>query len=236
MRLQAARDVISYGLPASIASISWVGFRNCDYAIIGARLGACRRASTSAPYKLAVEYQKKISIVMGQVGLPVLARSGDEMAAMRGHMVRLMTILLFPLLAILAITAPELVPWLFGPEWTAAVVPTQILAVGGASTLVIDAVGVALMASGRPRALLGFGVAHFGTYAGAVLARHAVGPRRRGGRRHDRPHGVHGRCLQAHGPRQRRELGAPPVGRRRGLGDRRLRWAWSPWRCRSASG
>ena len=169
LRLQAAREVMSYGLPASIASISWVGFRNCDYAIIGARLGAVQAGYYFRAYNLAVEYQKKISIVMGQVGLPLLARSGDEMAAMRGHMVRLIAILTFPLLAILAITAPELVPWLFGAEWTPAVVPMQILAVGGASTLVIDAVGVALMASGRPRALLGFGFGHFGVYAGAVL-------------------------------------------------------------------
>ena len=168
-RLQAAREVMSYGLPASIASISWVGFRNCDYAIIGARLGAVQAGYYFRAYNLAVEYQKKISIVMGQVGLPLLARSGDEMSAMRGHMVRLIAILTFPLLAILAITAPELVPWLFGSEWTPAVVPMQILAVGGASTLVIDAVGVALMASGRPRALLGFGFGHFGVYAGAVL-------------------------------------------------------------------
>ena len=29
-------------------------------------------------YNLAVEYQKKISIVMGQVGLPLLARSGER--------------------------------------------------------------------------------------------------------------------------------------------------------------
>ena len=72
-------------------------------------------------YKLAVEYQKKISIVMGQVGLPLLARAGSEMTAMRGHMVRLIAILTFPLLAVLAITAPELVPWLFGAEWTPAV-------------------------------------------------------------------------------------------------------------------
>ncbi|HEX6698041.1 MAG TPA: oligosaccharide flippase family protein [Solirubrobacteraceae bacterium] len=169
MRLQAAREVMGYGLPASIASISWVGFRNCDYAIIGARLGAVQAGYYFRAYNLAVEYQKKISIVMGQVGLPLLARSGSEMTAIRGHMVRLIAILTFPLLAILAITAPELVPWLFGAEWSPAVVPMQILAVGGASTLVIDAVGVALMASGRPRALLGFGFGHFGVYAGAVL-------------------------------------------------------------------
>jgi O-antigen/teichoic acid export membrane protein len=61
------------------------------------------------------------------------------------------------------------VPWLFGPAWEPAVVPTQILAGAGAATVVIDAVGSTLMAAGRTRALLGYGVAHFIVYAGAVL-------------------------------------------------------------------
>ena len=66
--------------------------------------------------------------------------------------------------------APVLVPWMFGPHWDAAVTPTQILVVGGASTLMIDACGSALMAVGRASTLLGFGVAHFVFYVGAVLA------------------------------------------------------------------
>lgn len=168
-RLAAARELMSYGLPASIASMSWVGFRNCDYAIVSARLGALQAGYYFRAYMLAVEYVKKISVVMGQVGLPVLARAGEEMSVLRGQMVRMLTILTFPMLAVLTITAPELVPWLFGAEWTPAVLPMQILAAGGASTIVIDAIGVALMASGRPRALLGFGVGHFVTYALAVL-------------------------------------------------------------------
>jgi O-antigen/teichoic acid export membrane protein len=49
------------------------------------------------------------------------------------------------------------------------VTPVQILALGGASTLVINAVGTVLMATGRPRALLGFGVAHFAAYALTVI-------------------------------------------------------------------
>jgi lipopolysaccharide exporter len=168
-RLSAARELMSYGLPASIASVSWVGFRNCDYAIVSARLGAVQAGYYFRAYMLAVEYQKKISIVMGQVGLPVLARSGEELSVLRGQMVRLLAILTFPMLAVLTITAPQLVPWLFGAEWAPAVEPMQWLAVGGAATLVIDAIGVALMASGRPRALLGFGVGHFASYALAVL-------------------------------------------------------------------
>ncbi len=169
LRLAAARELMSYGLPASMASMSWVGFRNCDYAIVSARLGALQAGYYFRAYMLAVEYVKKISIVMGQVGLPLLARAGDEMSVLRGQMVRMLAILTFPMLAVLTITAPALVPWLFGAEWTPAVLPMQILAAGGASTILIDAIGVALMASGRPRALLGFGVGHFVAYALAVL-------------------------------------------------------------------
>ena len=167
----AARELLDYGLPASMAAVSWVGFSNCDYAIIGARLGALQTGLYFRAYTLAVEYQAKVGIVMTQVGFPVLARTQDDsdLTSMYRQMVRLLTIMLFPLLALLTIVAPVLVPFLFGPQWSAAIVPVQILAAGGAATLVIDAVGTVLMATGRARALLGYGVAHFLTYGLVVF-------------------------------------------------------------------
>ena len=77
--------------------------------------------------------------------------------------------MVFPLLAVLVVLAPAVIPWIFGGDWTEAVAPTQMLVLGGAATLVINAAGSALMAAGRARALLGFGVAHFIVYAGAVV-------------------------------------------------------------------
>jgi PST family polysaccharide transporter len=172
----AARELLGYGVPAALASLSWVGYRNGDYAIVGAQLGAAQAGLYFRAYQLAVEYQRKVSGLMVQVGFPVLARAADaaERARLRRRMVRLLTMLMFPLLAVLAIVAPVLVPWAFGPAWEGASEPTRILAIGGAATLVIDAVGTALMAAGRPRALLGFGWAHFLVYAGAVVV---VAPR-----------------------------------------------------------
>jgi O-antigen/teichoic acid export membrane protein len=79
------------------------------------------------------------------------------------------TLVLFPALTLLAIVAPVLIPSFFGDQWTSAIVPTQILAIGGAATLVIDAVGSGLMATGRGRALLGYGWGHFAVYAAAVV-------------------------------------------------------------------
>ena len=171
LRRRAVRELAGYGVPASIAAISWAGFRNVDYAIVGARLGAASAGLYWRAFQLAVEYQKKISVVMYQVAFPILSRaeSVEDMFILRLRMVRLLTVILFPCLAALVVLAPVLIPWMLGPSWESAVVPTQILVVAGAATLVIDAVGATLMAAGRPRALLGYGWAHFATYAGVIL-------------------------------------------------------------------
>ena len=178
-RREAIRDLLPYGVPAALACFSWVGFRNGDYAIVGAKLGTAQAGFYYRGFQLAVEYQGKISQMMVQMAFPVLARTTDvdAMFALRRRMVRLLTVVVFPALLMLAILAPVLVPWLFGPAWEPAVLPTQILAGAGAATVVIDAVGTVLMARGRTRAMLGYGVAHFVVYVGAVLifARYGLG-------------------------------------------------------------
>jgi O-antigen/teichoic acid export membrane protein len=171
MRIGPARDLTAFGIPAALATISWAGFRNADYAIVGARLGAASAGIYWRAFQLAVEYQKKISVIMTQMAFPVLSRaaSTEDMFALRLRMVRMLTVLIFPLLAGLVALAPVVIPWVFGPAWKSAVVPTQILTVAGAATLVIDAVGATFMAAGRTRALLGYGWAHFAVYAGTIV-------------------------------------------------------------------
>lgn len=168
---QAARDLLPYGGPAALATLAWTGFRNGDYAIVGGVLGTAQAGLYWRAYQLAVEYQSKIAVTMTQIAFPVLSRSRDieELLALRQRMVRLQTVVIFPLLAVLVLLAPAIIPWLFGSAWTDAVTPTQVLVLGGAATLVINAAGSALMATGRARALLGFGVAHFIVYAGSVI-------------------------------------------------------------------
>jgi PST family polysaccharide transporter len=165
------RELLGYGGPASLASFAWAGFRNGDYAIINVQLGAAQAGLYWRAYQLAIEYQRKISVVMMQMSFPILARAAgiDEMLALRRRMVLVLTVVLFPMLVLLVLLAPTVVPWLFGAAWKPAVLPTQILAIGGAATLVIDALGAAIQAAGRARALLGFGVAHFAVYVAAVV-------------------------------------------------------------------
>jgi lipopolysaccharide exporter len=171
IHVPAARELASFGVPAGIASMSWIGFRNADYSIVGARLGLAATGIYWRAFQLGVEYQKKISAILYQIAFPLLSRTAsvEEMFALRLRMVRLLTVTVFPLLAGLAVLAPAVIPLLFGPAWSAAVVPAQILTLAGAATLVIDVVGTTLMAAGRPRALLFYGWSHFAAYAGAIL-------------------------------------------------------------------
>jgi lipopolysaccharide exporter len=170
-RGRAVRDILPYGGPAALATVAWTGFRNGDYAVVGARLGSAQAGYYWRGFQLAVEYQRKLTSVMSQMGFPVLARTAsvEDLFLLRRRMVQLLCVLLFPVMACLSILAPVVIPWLFGPEWEPAVLPTQILTGAGAATVIIDQVGAVLMARGRSRALLGYGVAHFVVYIGAVV-------------------------------------------------------------------
>jgi O-antigen/teichoic acid export membrane protein len=171
-RPAAGRELLPYGGPAALATVAWTGFRNGDYAIIGSVLGPAAAGFYWRGYQLAVEYQGKVTDAMAQIAFPVLSRTAghEELQALRQRMVQLLAVIVYPLLAFLVLLAPVLIPAVFGSDWEPAVTPTQILVVGGAATLAINACGSALMAAGRARALLGYGVAHFLVYAGAVLA------------------------------------------------------------------
>lgn len=168
----AARDLMRGGVPAASAAASSVCFQNCDYLLIGARLGALQAGFYFRAYTLSVQYQTKASQVLNSVGFPVLSRtsSADEIDDLRQRMIRTITLLILPLLAILAIIAPRFITWFYGPAWGPAVFPVQVLTVGGAAMLVAAAVGVVLLATGRPHAVMWFGWGHFAIYAIAVLA------------------------------------------------------------------
>ena len=108
LRPQAMRELLPYGGPAALACIAWTGFRNGDYAIIGAKPGVAQAGFYWRGYQLSVEYQRKISVLMGTMAFPMLARTQDaeQLHALRRRMVQLMTVVLFPLLVMLAMLAP----------------------------------------------------------------------------------------------------------------------------------
>jgi len=79
------------------------------------------------------------------------ARQVDGMDVMAVH-----AAVLFPVLVTIMVTAPVLVPFLFGPTWEPAVVPTQLLAGVGMVAALITGTWAYLTALGKPHHLPAF--------------------------------------------------------------------------------
>jgi PST family polysaccharide transporter len=156
-----ARELLSFGLPAALGSLAYVGFRNVDYALIGARLGASSVGFYWRGYQLAVDYQGKVSGIMLRMAFPLYSRAEnlDVMRRLRARVVRVHAVCLLPPLAALIAVAPIFVPWAYGAQWEPAVVPTQILAVAGMVAVIVTGMGPLMLAAGYPRALLWWNVA-----------------------------------------------------------------------------
>jgi len=166
----ARSEVNAFGVPAALAGLVDVLFRNVDYAILAARLPAAQTGIYWRAFNLGVVYQDKLSGVMMQLAFPVYSRT-ENAAQLRGlheRATRVHAAVIFPLLASLIVLAPVAIPFLLGGQWTPSVVPTQILAVAGMVAAVLTGYPQVMLALGRPRALLRFNVAMLLGYAAVV--------------------------------------------------------------------
>jgi lipopolysaccharide exporter len=171
-------EMLGFATPVALSSLVYLGFRNVDYAILGARSSATQLGYYWRAFQFGVEYQSKISLVMILVSFPVYSRASsmDELRSIRTRIVRGHASVLVPLLAFFIAVAPVLVPWLFGPAWEPSVRPAQILAVAGMADAIVTGVGPLMIAIGRPGALLRWNVIVLAGYALMVflLAPHGL--------------------------------------------------------------
>jgi O-antigen/teichoic acid export membrane protein len=91
------------------------------------------------------------------------------MRRVRGRILRVHALVIFPLLAVYILVAPELVPLAFGARWAPAVLPSQILAVAGMVFALAGGSGPLLVAAGHPRALLYSNIANTLSFAVVVI-------------------------------------------------------------------
>jgi O-antigen/teichoic acid export membrane protein len=154
-RPAAMRAILRFGAPTAAGSLAYQTYRNVDYAILGARLGLHPLGIYWRAFQLGAEYQRKLSTIISSVALPVYSRTDDldHMRHVRRRIVRSQATALFPLLALLVALAPYVVPLLYGDAWRPAIVPTQILAVGGMIAVVTAGVGPVALAAGAPNRL-----------------------------------------------------------------------------------
>ena len=72
---RSQREISGFGLPAALAGLVDVMFRNADYAILAAQLPAAQVGIYWRAFNLGVVYQDKLSGVMMQLAFPVYSRT-----------------------------------------------------------------------------------------------------------------------------------------------------------------
>jgi O-antigen/teichoic acid export membrane protein len=157
-RRREAASIVGFGAFSGLVGVTGALYLNVDYMILGARLSPRQVGFYWRAYTLGVDYQSKISGIMSRLAFPVFSRAGhaDDMRRLREKMLRVHTIVLFPVLTTLIALAPEAVPLIYGPEWRPAVFPTQVLAIAGMAEVAAVGTPALMFAVGKPRQLLNF--------------------------------------------------------------------------------
>jgi lipopolysaccharide exporter len=164
------RQLLQFGGPASAAGIAGVAYRNIDYLVLGARMPALAVGFYYRAFTVGVEYERRLSGIISRLALPVYSRASDaaHRLQLRTRITRSNASVTFPLLVLFIIFAPRLIPWLFGQRWEPAVLPAQILAVGGMASTLRSLTGPSMLAAAEPKSLFLFSVAETLLYGSTV--------------------------------------------------------------------
>lgn len=147
------RDILSFGINVSGASIANYAGTNLDYLLIGKFLGERSLGLYTFSYQLVTYPQRHFSQIISQAMFPVFSKIQDDQDRLvRGFIknLRYVSLIVLPALAALFVLAPEFVVGLYGEKWRLAVIPVQIMCVAGATKSIASLSGNLFLATGRP--------------------------------------------------------------------------------------
>ena len=156
-RVESARQLARFAGQLSLIDVLAALIYNLDYLMVGYFLGSTALGLYSLAYKLPEAALIGTAYVFSTVLLPTYVRLSGDLAQLRAGFLRAfhyIGLALAPVAAGIAVLAPVLVPLLFGDEWRDAVPVVQLLAISAFVQGMLFTVGSALVAAGRPRAVI----------------------------------------------------------------------------------
>jgi O-antigen/teichoic acid export membrane protein len=166
------RPLWQFAPSVSLLTILTYVTNKADDQLVGYRLGP----EALGFYALAYGFMAwPVRDVLGSVSgvlYPVFSRIQNDPPRFQAaylESLQIVTAFAFPTLALIAITAPVLIPWLLGPRWSPSVLAAQILALGGlrASTMMLN--GAIFRARGQPHIHTLFQLCSLGPYLTAFV-------------------------------------------------------------------
>jgi PST family polysaccharide transporter len=153
-RLGTLSSVLTESRRLLLGRAAWWFQVNVDLIIIARVLGERSLGVYSLASSVASLPLEKITALVNQVSAPFLAATRSNRPAMR-HLLLVLTgvlsVVVFPIAAGLALVAEGFVLVALGPKWTAVVVPLQILSVLAALRCVVAALAPVVVVTGGTR-------------------------------------------------------------------------------------
>lgn len=130
----AWKKVRRYGLQSMFSSVLWRVYDQSDFMVIGRTLGSNPLGVYSLAFRLATLVNEKIGAIVSGVSFPALSSLRSDRERVIGHwfaLMRLLSMVCFPVLAMLAVAADDFVQVVYGVKWSGAIMPLRILCVVG---------------------------------------------------------------------------------------------------------
>lgn len=135
--------------------------RNFDNLVVGKYLGATTLGYYSVAYNLMLKPLQLISWSVGRVLFPTFSMIQDEKEKVRAaytKVVRVISLVTFPMMTGLMIVAREFILTFYGAKWEPVVLPLQLLCIVGALQSVSTTGGTIILSQGRSDLILKLGL------------------------------------------------------------------------------
>lgn len=127
-----------------------------DTFVIGKMLGLEAAGVYNIGSQLANLYTKNVQPLMMDVSLPLLAKvskSTEALQAAYKRMIYVLSVVSYPILLLIICFADPIIHFWFGPKWSDAVIPSQIIAVYGLIRCISSPSSALFMVTGKPNLL-----------------------------------------------------------------------------------
>lgn len=151
--VRPVREIARFGLPVLGDRLVWLVQGKADDLVIGLALGATALGYYSVGYRMLTYVTMLLSGTIQAVALPVLSVLQKDLGRFRSTFLTMLHYLAlgaFPVFVGIAYVSPDVVPILFGPQWSPSVPVMQVLALAGAAKILPLATASALVARGHP--------------------------------------------------------------------------------------
>lgn len=167
-----AGELVHFGLPLTGSAFLTFAVLNTDYVVVGHVLGPVALGFYYLAFNVSSWPVTTISFTVKRVALAGFSRLQHDSGEMQSAFLRasgLLSVVAFPVCALLVALAAPLVQFIYGDRWAASAAPLRWLAILGAMRVITELGYDYLVAAGRPRATVVLQAAWFFSLVPALV-------------------------------------------------------------------